>query len=261
MPITRHLTRSLTSPLTRALTEPGGGGFSPVSLFASGEQGAWYDPSDLSSMFQDTAGTIPVTAVGQPVARINDKSGVGLHALQATGANQPTLEQDVNGNYYLDFNGTTDFLAVAFAPTAYPLTMATAVYSNTTQDGGILSVMQSDSAYKRLITSTTPGAYAASDRNATPLSATSAAVVANRVLVAEFGVAALSIYADSVPPVSTANTNAFGAPTTLFLGKSRTAGLFFLGRFFGGIVINRSFSTVERGQVQAYLAGKSGVAL
>ena len=36
-------------------------------LFANGEQGFAYDPNDLSTMYQDTAGTIPVTAAGQPV--------------------------------------------------------------------------------------------------------------------------------------------------------------------------------------------------
>lgn len=41
--------------------------WSPAALFASGEQGAWYDPSDFSSMFQDLAGTLPVTAAGQSV--------------------------------------------------------------------------------------------------------------------------------------------------------------------------------------------------
>lgn len=44
------------------------------SLFSAGEQGVWYDPSDLSTLFQDSAGTIPVTAVGQPVGLILDKS-------------------------------------------------------------------------------------------------------------------------------------------------------------------------------------------
>ena len=44
------------------------------ALFASGEQGAWYDPSDLTTMFQDSTGTIPVTADGQPVGLILDKS-------------------------------------------------------------------------------------------------------------------------------------------------------------------------------------------
>ena len=44
------------------------------SLFSNGEQGAWYDPSDLSTLYQDAAGTIPVTAVEQPVGLMLDKS-------------------------------------------------------------------------------------------------------------------------------------------------------------------------------------------
>jgi len=48
--------------------------FTPLSLFANGEQGAWYDPSDISTLFQDAAGTTPVTASGQPVGLILDKS-------------------------------------------------------------------------------------------------------------------------------------------------------------------------------------------
>ena len=43
-------------------------------LFANGEQGFFYDPNDLSTMFQGTAGTIPVTAAGQPVGLMLDKS-------------------------------------------------------------------------------------------------------------------------------------------------------------------------------------------
>lgn len=43
-------------------------------LFATGEEGFFYDPNDLSTMYQDAAGTIPVTGVGQPVGLILDKS-------------------------------------------------------------------------------------------------------------------------------------------------------------------------------------------
>ena len=68
------------------------------ALFASGEQGAWYDPSDLSTMFQDSAGTTPVTAAGQPVGKILDKSGRGNHASQATAAARPILQTD--GTYW-----------------------------------------------------------------------------------------------------------------------------------------------------------------
>ena len=48
--------------------------WSALSLFANGEQGTWYDPSDMSTMFQDVASTIPVTAVEQPVGLLLDKS-------------------------------------------------------------------------------------------------------------------------------------------------------------------------------------------
>lgn len=62
-----HLGRlGLVAAAARAL-------FNPASLFANGEQGAWYDPSDLSTLFQDSAGTTPVTAVEQPVGLMLDK--------------------------------------------------------------------------------------------------------------------------------------------------------------------------------------------
>ena len=44
------------------------------SIFASNEQGFAYDPNDLSTMYQNAAGTIPVTAVGQAVGLMLDKS-------------------------------------------------------------------------------------------------------------------------------------------------------------------------------------------
>ena len=43
-------------------------------LFSKDEQGGWYDPSDRATMFQDAAGTTPVTAVEQPVGLVLDKS-------------------------------------------------------------------------------------------------------------------------------------------------------------------------------------------
>lgn len=70
--------------------------FSPRALFAGGEQGAWYDPSDFSTMFQDSAGSTPVTAVEQPVGLIRDKSGRNNHASQATSTSRPVLSARVN---------------------------------------------------------------------------------------------------------------------------------------------------------------------
>jgi hypothetical protein len=70
--------------------------FSPSSLFAAGEQGAWYDPSDYSTLFQDSAGTTPVTAVEQFVGLMLDKSGRGNHAFQTTSAKRPKLAARYN---------------------------------------------------------------------------------------------------------------------------------------------------------------------
>lgn len=92
----------------------------PASLFAAGEQGAWYDPSDLTTIFQDSAGTIPANAIGQSIGMIKDKSGRGNHATQPTAANRPTL-QSINSKNFLLFNGTNSAMfssAVDFTGTS-----------------------------------------------------------------------------------------------------------------------------------------------
>ena len=48
--------------------------FDVSRFFANGEKGAWYDPSDWSTLFQDSAGTTPVTAVNDPVGLMLDRA-------------------------------------------------------------------------------------------------------------------------------------------------------------------------------------------
>ena len=95
-------------------------GYSPVfsvaSLFANDEAGAWYDPSDLDTLFQDTAGTTPVTTSGQTVGLMLDKSGNDIDATQPTAAARPTYQTD--GTYHwLSFDGVDDFMVT---PTITP---------------------------------------------------------------------------------------------------------------------------------------------
>lgn len=90
----------------------GAGGFQPSTLFATGEQGIWLDPSDLTTMFQDSAGTTPVTAAGQVVGLIRDKSGNSNHASQATEASKPIL-RNTGALWWLEFDGVDDFLETA----------------------------------------------------------------------------------------------------------------------------------------------------
>lgn len=67
-------TGSLTDRWAKWLRDVQPGTFNPQSLFQGGEQGFWYDTNDLSAMWQDSAGTVPVTAANQPVGLQLDKS-------------------------------------------------------------------------------------------------------------------------------------------------------------------------------------------
>lgn len=69
---------------------------------------------NTATLFQDAAGTTPVTAVGQSVGKILDKSGRGNHATQGTSPARPMLQQDGNGSYYLAFDGVDDYLRTTF---------------------------------------------------------------------------------------------------------------------------------------------------
>lgn len=77
-------------------------GGSLAAIFAGGVVGAWYDPSDRATLYQDHAGTTPVTALEQTVALMLDKSrglvrGAELNALGANGVPVGTTETD-NGD-------------------------------------------------------------------------------------------------------------------------------------------------------------------
>lgn len=71
-----------------------------------------YDPTDLSSLFQDTAGSTPVTAHTDPVGRMNDKSPNGWNVIQGTAGSRPLY--DVTGSVKtLSFAGTDDRLSIS----------------------------------------------------------------------------------------------------------------------------------------------------
>lgn len=87
-----------------------GGLIQPSLYFANAEKGAWFDANDITTLFQDAAGTIPVTATGQPVGKWLDKSGNGNHAAQPISASRPIYQIDAEGNYNVTFDGVNDQL-------------------------------------------------------------------------------------------------------------------------------------------------------
>lgn len=108
---------------TDGTAAPSKGGFTPRAI--AGLLG-WYDPSDLSTLYQDSAMTTPVTADGQPVGAMLDKSGNGLHMIQPTSTRRPVFK-DQGGLRYLLHDGVDDFLSRAAVSLGGAVTFALAL--------------------------------------------------------------------------------------------------------------------------------------
>jgi hypothetical protein len=122
----------------------------PTYLFQNGEQGWWYDPSDFSTLFQDAAGTTPVTAVEQPCSLMLDKrlgltlgselvSNPGPFTATTgwTGGNSASLSI-VDGTLRVTGNGSSPFPRAYFAVSTvvgkvYKVSVSAAYVSGTDQ--------------------------------------------------------------------------------------------------------------------------------
>ena len=113
MSVSGPFATAIAGPVAGPLTDPGVGGAAPVdpllaakALFLSGEQGYIYDPSVLSSMFQDL-GPTTAAVVDSPVGHRRDLSGNNCH-WTATGTTTRPILRFSGGFYYLDWDGVND---------------------------------------------------------------------------------------------------------------------------------------------------------
>ena len=58
--------------------------------------GNWTEPYEVNTLYQDSTGTTPVTAVEQGIGYAADTSGSGNHLIQATGASAPVWRKRYN---------------------------------------------------------------------------------------------------------------------------------------------------------------------
>ena len=89
----------------------------PLELFRNGEKGAWFDTNEMTTLFQNSAGATSVTAAGDPVGHVGDKSWRGNYATQTTSAYRPTYTLDPSGVPVLVGDGVDD--ALLTPPTTY----------------------------------------------------------------------------------------------------------------------------------------------
>jgi len=251
------------------------GGFSPALLFAGGAEGAWYDPSDLSTLFQDSAGTTPVTASGQPVGLMFDKSGNGNHATQATAAKRPIYTEG-SGLAWLAFDGVDDAMvtaAIDFTGTN-KMSVLAGVRKLSDAATGVMADLSADAtdsdgtfAMYNSATSTVNGAGFFSQGTAIGVANATAGLVppANAAITGLGDISGDSsiIRINGIQRANGPQDQGSGnyGNHVLNIGSRNQTSRFFNGNIYGIIIAGKMASTDEIAATEAYLAAKSGVTL
>lgn len=235
--------------------------FTPSALFGASDKGLYYDFTDMSSLRQDAAGTVPVTLAGQSVGFALDKSGKGNNA---TG---PTAK----GTY----NATTG-LVCAGAGNINTASIFDATFNNSAT---FMAVMRSGVPHTdlRLVHGRfAPNLYTGYDGSNGnwdhTTGFTGAALGANMatdgVLALEYGVAQVGVGLDrfwlqngTAPKSSTfskmrrdsgvGGNLGFSTPTYMTIGGADAA-YFWPGQIGAYFAINRLLTTAEYKALQAY---------
>lgn len=122
-----HVIRPVTSPVIRSQFDATAGTWwSPLALFSTGEDGFWYAPSRLSSVWQSPAPPILVTAPGQTVGLLMDQSrgeDIGSDARSGfssvvTGAASPAALNTVTGEGQVFRTNVSNRSALSLSATA-----------------------------------------------------------------------------------------------------------------------------------------------
>ena len=249
-----------------------GGSWSPVDLFAGSEVGGVYDPSDITTLWQDSDRTVPVTADGDPVLAIDDLSGNGLHMVQTDSA-LGLVYRDVGGLKYLEKTSANDHLLSGTVPggewtgdwhfaggfsidvgggvNTLLFARSAAAGGNTTT--GAAGIYQISTTVRRLLASVfRVGLIGTATVND--------AFTLGAAFVGEAYLSGSTITAasnnTSVSAVGT--TTAFGADRALVIFSGSNSEQ---GKFFGGVAIDRALTTDERDDVRQWIATRAGVTL
>jgi len=247
----------------------GSRGFSPSALFANGEEGGWYDPSKLSSMKQNSDGTVDAV-VDSPVGYIEDQSGNGNTAIQATSDKRPTLRQ-AGSLYYLEFDGANDCLATSaidFTGGDQMSVFAGAAKTASTNQvvAELSSSISSNNGSFRLFGSSTIWRYTSKGTNLVNGTASDYGIPSTSVLSGTSDISAdqLTFNVDGdqeANPTSDQGTGNYGNHAINIGSRNNGASLPLNGHIYGLVVRNTVSTADEIASMESYMATKSGVTL
>jgi len=234
-----------------------GGSFSPASLFSGGVGGAFYQPSDLSTLYSDIAGTTAAVVNG-PVGKMLDKSGNGNHLTSPVDACRPILRQS-GALYYLEFDGTDDGMRAAFAMTQ-PMDRISSVrqiswtspdniFSD--YDNGVVLALGQDGTSPAIYMQSTFG----SNINTSDLAVGSDGVISER-----WDGASSSLQIDLLTALTGSGGSASAGGLLLACRNADVSNCYATAniRFYGAFQRSGTLSAAEKLQVQNYMAALQG---
>jgi hypothetical protein len=244
---------NLSLSLTNNLGLTGGASvFSPLSLSPA----AWYDPSDLTTLWKDTAGTVPVTADGDIVLRMDDKSGNGRNMTVAV--NGPVYK-DQSGLKYLLFDGTNDQLVSAAISVSSPFIRSTGLKQVSWTGSDVIWDMRAGGGSQGFLLGQFGSTPALQMYDGGFGATTNGAAIGVSAVVRELW----------TPASGTSITINNGTPVTNALNSSGTSNGWTLGtdtnsanasnvQFFGAVFLT---GTTPNSQVDTYLGAKGGIVI
>ncbi|MGE0881510.1 MAG: hypothetical protein AB7L13_23800 [Acidimicrobiia bacterium] len=225
------------------------------------------DADALANLSQDSAGTTPVTAVGQPVCKWADTSGSVHHATQATTAQCPVYGVDSAGGYLeFDANGYLTF-AASMGPDFTAFVVAESTQATYSKSGWLMNARAANGFIMHPWVGTTTfstylvntgggysqfGSHTVSDITATKLyEAGASGTYTVDVLYGENG--ATTVVSNTVSRAAATVTVHIGADSVDIAGRKGK------GRYREILMYDRLLDTTERAQVEAYLMNKWGI--
>jgi hypothetical protein len=276
--IIQSIVQSVMQPVVQSVINPlhiHQSGFSPASLFGNGEQGAWYDPSDLLTLFQDAAGTTPVTGAGQVVGLMRDKSGRGNHAAQASDGSKPILRNS-GFLWYLEFDGVDDFLVTsAINFSAIDKMSVFAGIRKSSDAGAAIAVELSNTSsttnagsFGLLVPVSAAGRVAFQSRGTITVQAQQSVATPAPTTFVVSGISAianvtLGLRVEGLAVGSSSADQGSGnyGNYPMYIGRRGGSSLPFNGNLYGLIVRGAMTDAKSIAQSETYIATKSGVAL
>lgn len=245
--------------------------WSPAALFVGETGGLWLDPGDMAQLFQDAAGIQPVAGLDQSVALVRDSASAGRYADQTQAAARPVVRSTPGGQRYLDFDGAGAHLISTPLGLGAAEALTVVVGFRKTQDAIIARLLDTTESSPSF--SLSAPASTNLSRNNGVLSNGSNSVVLDGGAPSDTDMVytlscvltdALTLFRNGVQIAQGAFPGSafatWGANQAFHIGQRSSGIQHFTGRLYGLIAVGRVLSPVERGQAEAWMAARMGLA-